>query len=515
MAAVLCLTLFAIGIVAQQEKPDSGDADKPVQKAGKLPGDAEKEKPAAVKEEPPVVTHHEIHVGGRVLRYTATVGYIPIRDIEKDEVEANIFFMAYTLDNPGPKRPLMFSFNGGPGSASVWLHLGAIGPRRVKMQPDGGMPPPPFGLVDNEQTWLDQTDLVFIDPVGTGFSRATKKEYGKKFWGVEGDISSVGDFIRLYLTRYERWTSPLFLVGESYGTTRAAGLSGYLVNHGVALNGIVLVSSVLNFQTLEFTTGNDLPFILFLPSYTSTAQYHKKLPPELQQKDLASVLTEAEQFAAGPYLLGLAKGDALSPQEREELIAQVSRFTGLERTIVDRENLRISEQVFTRELLRNQRLQVGRLDSRFTAAPITGPHAGGYYDPSESAIRPPFTATFNNYVRSELGFKTDLEYYVLGGGVGQWEWGSAAAGFPDTSEALHLAFVKNPYMKLFVASGYYDLATPFFATQYTLNHMNLDPQQHSRITLGYYDAGHMMYIKSDALDRLKKDVAGFLASALR
>jgi carboxypeptidase C (cathepsin A) len=507
--AYLLVVMGSIGLVAQQKEPS--DAAKPAEKAAKA---AESEKPAA-KEEPPVVTHHEIHVGGRVLRYTATTGYMPLRNDESGEVEANIFFMAYTLDGATGKRPLMFSFNGGPGSASIWLHLGAIGPRRVKMLPGGEMPQPPFELVDNEETWLDQTDLVFIDPVGTGFSRATKKELGNKFWSVEGDIASVGNFIRLYLTRYERWNSPLFLVGESYGTTRAAGLSGYLVNHGVALNGVVLVSSVLNFETLDFNVGNDLPYILYLPTYAATAWYHKKLPADLQQLDLAGVLSQAEQFAAGPYTLALGKGDSLTAQERDELVTQVSRFTGLDRTVVDVNDMRIGQSTFTSELLRSQKLQAGRLDSRFTGTPVSGRTARGYYDPSESAIRPPFTATFNNYVRTQLGFKTDLEYYVLGGGIGEWQWGSAQQGYPDTSDALRLAFVKNPYMKLFVASGYYDLATPYFATHYTLNHMNLDRQQQARISVGFYDAGHMMYIKSDSLGRLKKDVSGFLNLALQ
>ena len=509
IAFLVIIVTCSVVLVAQEKEP----ADAP--KSGEKPAKVAETEKAATKEEPPVVTHHEIHLGGRVLRYTATTGFLPIRNEESGEVEANIFYIAYTLDGAIGKRPLMFSFNGGPGSASIWLHLGAIGPRRVKMLPDGAMPPPPFELVDNEETWLDQTDLVFIDPVGTGFSRATKKELGKKFWSVEGDIASVGEFIRLYLTRYERWNSPLFLVGESYGTTRAAGLSGYLVNHGVALNGVVLVSSVLNFQTLDNGAGNDLPYILFLPTYTATAWYHKKLPADLQSMDLASVLSQAQQFAAGPYTLALGKGDSLLPQEREELLTQVSRFTGLDRTVVDVNNMRVSESVFTSELLRSQKLQVGRLDSRFTGTPVSGRTARGYYDPSESAIRPPFTATFNSYVRTQLGFKSDLEYYVLGGGVGEWQWGSAQQGYPDTSDALRLAFVKNPYMKLFVASGYYDLATPYFATHYTLNHMNLDQQQQARISLGFYDAGHMMYIKSDSLGHLKKDVSGFLSAALQ
>ena len=518
-AIFLMLLVCAFSVAAQQK--ESAEAGKPAEKgaqttekSGKLPADAEKA--AAAKEEPPIVTHHEIHIGGRVLHYSATTGYMPIRNEEGTEVEANIFFVAYTLDNPAAKRPLMFSFNGGPGSASIWLHLGAIGPRRVKMLPDGGMPQPPFELVDNQDTWLDQTDLVFIDPVGTGYSRAAKKELAKKFFGVKGDISSVAEFIRLYLSRYQRWTSPLFLVGESYGTTRAAGLSGYLVDRGIALSGVVLVSSVLNFQTLEFTRGNDLPYILFLPTYTSTAWYHKKLPADLQQRDLASVLSDAQQFAAGPYASGLGRGDSLTPSERQTLVDQVARFTGIDRSVVDENDMRLTQGVFCRELLRNQRLMVGRLDSRFTGDDISRVRGEGmYYDPSMSVIRPPFTATFNNYVRSDLGYKTDLEYYVLGGGVTDWDWGSAGDGFPDTSEALRLAFVKNPYMKLFVASGYYDLATPYFATQYTLSHMNLNAQQHGKITLVYYDAGHMMYIKSDALGRLKQEVGGFLTNALQ
>lgn len=518
LAAIVVMLVIGSTLVVAHQK-EAAEAPKTAEKSPQSGEKAEKgktEAEKAPKEEPPIVAHHEIHVGGKVLRYTSTTGYMPIRNDETGEIEANIFFMAYTLDGSPAKRPLMFSFNGGPGSASIWLHLGAIGPKRVKMLPGGEMPQPPFELVDNEDTWLDQTDLVFIDPVGTGYSRAVKKELGKKFFGVRGDIASVAEFIRLYLSRHQRWNSPLFLVGESYGTTRAAGLSGYLIDRGIALNGVVLVSSVLNFQTLEFTRGNDLPYILFLPTYTSTAWYHKKLPADLQQRDLASVLAEAEEFAAGTYATSLGKGDSLTAQERQTLVDQVARYTGLDRSVVDFNDARIEQGEFCRELLHSQKLTVGRLDSRFTGDDITRVRGEGrYFDPSLSAIRPPYTATFNNYVRSELGFKTDLEYYVLGGGIGEWDWGSAGEGFPDTSEALRLAFVKNQYMKLFVANGYYDLATPFFATKYTLDHMELTLQQHQKISLGYYDAGHMMYIKSDALGRLKKDVSGFLASALQ
>ena len=409
----------------------------------------------------------------------------------------------------------MFSFNGGPGSSSVWLHLGALGPRRVNMLPDGGMPPPPAQLVDNEYTWLDQTDLVFIDPVGTGYSRAVKRDQTRKFLGLRGDIESVGEFIRLYLGRAERWSSPLFLVGESYGTTRAAGLSGYLVEHGIAFNGIMLISSILNFQTTDFTPGNDLPYVLFLPSYASAAWYHKKLSPDLQ--DLANLHAEVEQWAAGPYADALAKGDRLTPQERQDVIDHLARYTGLNKTYIDESNLRVDEPHFTKELLRDQRKTVGRLDSRFTGTSRSAVAEKSEFDPSMAAIRPPYTAMFNQYVRTELGYKSDLEYYILGGGFrpDEWDWGIQRGGLPDTAQALKDAFDKNPFMKLFVGSGYYDLATPYFATQYTLNHMGFDATQHSRTSLSYYGAGHMMYIQDSSLGDLKRDVTAFMQGALK
>src|SRR5271169_5097554 len=391
-AVFLTLLVFVLSLAAQQKETAEAakPADKATEKSGKLPADAEK--PATPKEEPPIVTHHQITVGGRLLHYSATTGYMPIRNDEGTEVEANIFFVAYSLDNPPAKRPLMFSFNGGPGSASIWLHLGAIGPRRVKMLPDGGMPQPPFELVDNQDTWLDQTDLVFIDPVGTGYSRAVKKDQAKKFFSVKGDISSVAEFIRLYLGRYQRWNSPLFLVGESYGTTRAAGLSGYLIDRGIALNGVVLVSTVLNFQTLEFTHGNDLPYVLYLPSFTATAWYHKKLRADLQQRDLASVLRDSQQFAAGAYASGLEKGDSLTPEERQSLVDQVARFTGIDRSVVDLNDMRLKQWVFCHELLRNQRLMVGRLDSRFTGDELSQVRSEGQlWDPSMAVVGARFT----------------------------------------------------------------------------------------------------------------------------
>ncbi|HEX8560880.1 MAG TPA: hypothetical protein VF668_22490 [Pyrinomonadaceae bacterium] len=470
------------------------------------------ERDPALTDGAPSVTKHEVRVGARTLRYTVTTGVMPLKSAA-GETEARIFYMAYTLDGAGDpaRRPLMFSFNGGPGSSSVWLHLGALGPRRVHMLEDGAMPPPPFRLVDNEHTWLDFTDLVFIDPVGTGYSRAARPDLAARYFGLQGDIQSVGEFIRLYLVRNQRWTSPLFLVGESYGTTRAAGLSGYLVERGVAFNGVLLVSTILNFQTARFARGNDLPYVLFLPTYTAIAWYHKRLPADLQG-DLRRTLDEVERWAATDYTVALAKGDRLTPAERQEVVERLSRYTGLGKTFIENSDLRVEIQRFDKELLRDQKRTVGRLDGRFKGIDDLAVTERPDFDPSMAAIRPPYTATFNQYVRSELGFRSDLEYFILGGGVGRWDFGSDNA-YADTSTALLAAFNKNPYMKLFVASGYYDLATPYFAAEYTLRHMGLDPALRANVTTTFYEAGHMMYVDQTSLARLKRDAAAFVQSA--
>jgi carboxypeptidase C (cathepsin A) len=510
-AALLSLLLVAAPAQEPPARPDA--AREEASRADQKPAPA-REEARDKPEEAPVVTRHELRAGGKVLRYSVTTGFMPLKT-EDGKTEARIFFMAYVAERAGgpQARPLMFSFNGGPGSSSVWLHLGALGPRRVKMLDDGGLPAPPYELVDNDQSWLEFTDLVFIDPVGTGFSRPDKPELGKKYWGVEGDIESVGEFIRLYLTRHERWASPLFLVGESYGTTRAAGLSGYLVDRGIAFNGIVLVSSILNFQTARFTKGNDLPYVLFLPTYTATAWYHKKLPPEVQSRPLKDVLAEVERWASTEYQERLAQGDALAAADRKAVIDKLARYTGLDREYLDNTDLRIEIQRFCKELLRDQKRTVGRLDSRFKGLDVLAASERPDFDPSMAAIRPPYTAMFNDYVRRDLGFKSDLVYHILGGGIGPWNWGTGNA-FADTGESLRSAFAKNPHMKLFVGSGYYDLATPYFATQYTLSHLGLDASLKGSVSTGYYEAGHMMYIDTRELARLRKDVGAFVEGAL-
>lgn len=458
-----------------------------------------------------VMSRQSITIKGKAYGYTATAGHLPVMN-DGGETEARIFFIAYTADKPpsGMDRPILFIFNGGPGAASIWLHLGAIGPRRVLMLPDGSMPPPPYRLVDNEHSWLDHADLVFIDPVGTGYSRAVKPELAAKFAATQGDIDSMGRFIRLYLSRYERWRSPVFLVGESYGTFRAGGLSEYLVEHGIGLNGIIMVSTVLNFQTISFDNGNDLPYALFLPSYTATAWYHRKLPPRYLT-DLDTTLAEVEKWAATDYSAALFKGDRLSPDERQAMVAKLAEYTGLDKTFIDSRNLRINTRSFVKELLRDRNQVTGTMDSRFIAM-NPDPAAAHLFDPTVATIRPPFTATFNDYVRKELGVRLELEYFTLGGGVGSWNW-ETKNSYADTSDNLRNSFAKNPYMKLFVASGCFDLATPHFAADYTLSHLGLPPSLRNNITIRRYPAGHMMYLDSAILGRLKDDVAEFIGLA--
>jgi len=361
------------------------------------------------------VTRHTITIEGFSYAYTATTGIMALPDYE-GEPRADIFFIAYTLDrteDDPAARPVTFAFNGGPGSSSVWLHMGALGPRRVDLGPQGFQFAPPFRLVDNDQSWLDLTDLVFIDPVSTGYSRPADGHKKSEFHGLNEDIAAVGEFIRLWTTRNSRWSSPKFLAGESYGTTRAAGLSGYLQStYGMELHGIVLISPVLNFQTIRFGVGNDTPFWLFLPTYTATAYYHDKLDADLMA-DLPATLDLARKWAQTDYLAALAMGDALDPARRRTIAKELARFTGLSVEFVERSDLRVSIFNFTKELRRDEGLTVGRLDSRYTGRDRLGIGSSPEYDPSYAAIQGPYTATINDYVRTELGYENDLPYEIL------------------------------------------------------------------------------------------------------
>lgn len=543
--SILVALIFPLGIRAQQAKPPRPEVEKtsptrlaappsqperPPQEAqpsteeqqaraprataaGEEEGQAARNLHFDMTEVPPVVTHHQITMNGHVLHYTATAGKLPINDAT-GKTQALMFYVAYTLDNTDlSRRPLTFAFNGGPGSASIWLHMGALGPRKVVLQKQGFMPAAPYRLEDNANTLLDRSDLVMVDAIGTGFSRPADMAAAKKYWSVAGDIESFGEFIRMYITRNERWSSPLYLFGESYGTTRSAGVAGYLSDKGISFNGIVLLSTVLAFETLEFNKTNDEPYPLILPSYAMIAAYHRKIAPELAE-NLERTRHEVEQWASTEYRRALAKGDELTPEERQTVIDKLARYTGLSKEIIDQYNLRVDVQGFTHYLLADQKLRVGRLDGRYTGPDPEGFEETRFFDPTSAETGPPFTSVFNEYIRRELNYRTDMPYYVMAheawGPAFDWNWGSAVKGFPDTASALRAAMVKDPYLKVRVLEGYYDLATPYYAADYTMNHLDLSTPYHNNISYARFASGHMVYLDSDSLKQMKENVAAFI-----
>lgn len=462
-------------------------------------------------QQPPTTAKHSTKIAGKTIAYTTTVGTLEMKN-DEGKIKAEIFFIAYTKDGVKDltERPVTFCFNGGPGSSSVWLHMGMLGPKRVKL-PDNAQPaPPPGELVDNEYSLLDLTDLVFIDPVSTGFSRPAPGEDKKQFHGYEEDLKSVGEFIYFYTSKYHRWLSPKYLLGESYGTLRAAGLSGHLQDrYYMDLNGIALISSVLDFQTLSFDTNNHMPYILFLPSYTAAAWYHKQLPADLQRQDLERVLVQAERFAMNEYADALLKGARLTEDKRKDVVGKYARFTGLSEDYVERANLRVNMARFGKELLRGDRSTVARFDSRYTGIDRDAAGERYEYDASAAAIFGPYTAALNHYLRTELKVENEKVYEILTSAVHPWNYKRFENAYVDASDTLRKAMARNPYMKVFAASGFYDLATPYYATDYTMNQLALDPSLRKNIDVRYYPAGHMMYVHEPSLKKLRRDLEPF------
>ena len=469
------------------------------------------------------VTRHKAKIGRKEIAYTVTCGTMVLREeaekegkSEGERARAKVFFVAYTADDAGAKksRPVTFSFNGGPGSSSVWLHLGALGPRRVALEGGGSAPRPPGTLVPNEFSLLDVSDLVFVDPVGTGFSRMVEGEKVKEYHDYKRDLESVGEFIRLWLSRYGRWASPKFLIGESYGTTRASGLAGHLLErYGLYLNGLMLVSCALDFQTFRFDLTNDLPPVLFLPTYAATAWYHKRLAKDLQRKPLRKLLDEVEEFAATEYAAALFMGARLPAPRRKAIAAKLARYTGLSADYIEQTELRIEIFRFCKELLRDEGRTVGRLDSRFTGVDRDSAGERFEFDPGFAQVFGAYAAAMNDYVRTDLRFDADVPYEILKPLYMTWGWTDFANRYATVGDTLRKAMSMNPHMRVLVASGYYDFATPHFAADYSLDHLGLAPELRKNISVSYYEAGHMMYAHPPSLARLAAELRGFVTSA--
>ncbi|TAE17017.1 MAG: peptidase S10 [Bacteroidetes bacterium] len=461
-----------------------------------------------------VTTSNTVTIGSQKVAYTAQAGYLDLKN-DTGKTIAKIFFTYYKKQGEeASNRPICFTFNGGPGSSSVWLHIGALGPKRVVLQKDGTATPPPYQLVNNEFSWLDKTDLVFIDPVTTGFSRPAPGESAKQFHGYNEDIQATANFIRSFTTKYERWASPKFLAGESYGTTRAAGLSKYLTDsYRMYINGVFLISPVLNFGTNDYYVGNDLPRALYIPSYTAAAWYHKKLSPQQQQKSLKALLAESEKWALEVYAPALIKGDWLTAADKDKIASEMSNYTGLDKEYILQANLRVEESRFYKELRRKDGLAIGRLDARFTSTNLDAAGEFVDFDPSFTNIDGPFTSAVNDYFQRELNFKEEKPYNILAS-VYPWNYNNVQNQFLNVAESLRDAMTKNPHLKVYVGMGYYDFATPYFTAMYDVEHMFLQPWQRKNVQQYYYNSGHMYYINEPDAIQFKKDVDAFFASAL-
>ena len=518
-ASLLCLAPATAILAAEHD-----EAAKPDEKA-------EAAKPARAKTEAPPerssVTSHSVQIGGRSIAYKATAGTLLIRD-DKDKPDASVFYVAYTVDGDSTKRPVTFLYNGGPGSSTIWLHMGSFGPVRISTESPAATAPAPYQLVPNGDSLLDKTDLVFVDAIGTGYSKGLVKEDkdgkpdkeslenpNKRFWGTDQDIDAFGRFIARYITVNKRWNSPKFLFGESYGTPRSAGLAKYLEEHGIALNGVVLLSSIINYGSR--LPGLDNDYVNLLPSFAAIAWYHDKLPN--RPATLEPFLTEVRNFARGDYAVALNKGQDLTAAERDAIAERMSRYTGLSTTYLKEANLRVSQPRFRKELLRDERRTLGRYDGRFEGIDMDAAGETPETDPADTAIRGAFTAAFNDYIVRELNYTSDVAYNVSAPAIADWDWKHKVRGqmrpvpLPIMGADLSEAMRTNPHLKVLSANGYFDLATPFFATEYDLGHMDIDPKLRGNLSFTYYPSGHMVYLNLEALKQFKQDLAKFYDSA--
>lgn len=504
IGCMIALLVSVLGLQAAETatNPPAGGTNAPAEHkppAGAIPDATHK----------PVFTTNTVTIAGQSVRYQTETGMLPL--LKPDGTyRASVFYVAYTrlTDKPTAERPVTYCFNGGPGSSSVWLHLGALGPRRVKMNDDGTLPKPPFGMMDNPYSLLDVSDLVFIDPVATGFSRPAQDAKTNEFFGQNADIESIGEFIRLWSTRHARWLSPKFLCGESYGVFRAAGLAEHLrASFGLYLNGLILVSGVMDFSTLDGGESNDLPYLLFLPDFTATAHFHKRLPPDLQA-DLNKALAEAREFAKGEYATALHQGSSLPANERQKIVAELARLTGLKPQVIEDNNLRIGSDVFRKQLLHDEGLILGGYDGRITGRDDEPAERSPGFDPSYAATYGPFASAMNNYVREELKFEDDLPYEIIAG-VQPWTYANRNS-YPNVADELAAAMSQNPYLRVLVLHGRCDLVCPLDTMRYSIEHMHLDPAYRTNITFAEFDAGHMMYVNLPDLRRMREKLVDFV-----
>lgn len=475
---------------------------------------AEKPVPEARKS----VTEHSIRIGGKTVDYEATAGTLILKN-DKEEPIAEVGYIAYTkksVDDPSD-RPVTFAYNGGPGSSSIWLHMGALGPKRIVTNDPKSTPPPPYDVTDNAFSIIDKTDLVMIDPVGTGLSDPVGKGKDEDFWGVDEDIHSVGDFIKAWVSENDRWNSPKYLLGESYGTMRSAGVVDYLQSEqNMAFNGVILVSVFVDANTAVTYPGNDLAFEMFLPTYAAVAWYQDKL--DNKPEDLEGFLQQARDFAMGEYADALAAGNRISREERQAVIEKMSHFTGLSRDYLAKADLRVTEGEFTKELLRDSGKTVGRLDSRYTGVSFDLLGQEAQYDPQSAAISSAFVAAFMHYLHHDLKFGKDEEYMVSANQLWtKWDWKHQPPGvpfklpgWPSTGPDLAHAMGYNPDLQILVLNGYFDLATPFLGTEYTMDHLELAPELRDHIHMKYFKAGHMMYLHQPALEKFKSAIGQFI-----
>jgi carboxypeptidase C (cathepsin A) len=454
----------------------------------------------------PITTQHQITLHGETIKYTAHVGFTQIKQATTGVSQGHLFYTYYSKDDvtDRSKRPVWFLFNGGPGAATVWLHMGAFGPKMVKMQPNGMALPPPYTYVDNPNCLLDTGDLVFIDAMGTGFSRPDKPSYGPDFGGVENDLAAFGEFIRSFLNEYNLWGSPLFVGGESYGTTRAAGLAGYLTDHDMPINGVMLLSATID---VDANAGEQRQ-LMTLPTEIMTAHYHKKLSPELNKLSIDQIAKQARDFASGEYLEYLFDGTRATDAQRNKVATDFARFTGLSKGFVQQMDLRVGLGPFSTELMRDQHMMTSRLDSRFAGYQLDAGANNTSFDFSNANIENCFLTAFQAYVRNDLKYQNDNIYYVAGNAP---PW----SGQYNTVTNLETGFAKNPNMHLFVGFGYYDFACPFYPMEWTISHMKVSEEiKKNNISLGYYEAGHMVYIDQPSAAQYHADLVKFVKASM-